>query len=129
MSSGILARRSGDTLCPQGRRVEAVEAAAQFLRVQSGWEGRGPHATDARRLGGEALLLGGLKTRGQTKPRSFAQWPWKRQIFCDRRRLFSGLLTHSFVFSALVLLGVCPGVYFLHETNIRVLSPMPNADA
>ena len=38
-------------------------------------------------------------------------------------------LIYSFVFSALVLVGVCPGVYFLHETNIRVLSPMPNADA
>ena len=41
-------------------------------------------------------------------------------IFCDRRRLFQEFLTHSFVFSALVLVGLDPGAYFLRETNIRV---------
>ena len=46
------------------------------------------------------------------------------------KEIISGIFTHSSVFSALVLVGLDPGAYFLRETNIRVLSPtMPSADA
>jgi hypothetical protein len=36
------------------------------------------------------------------------------------KEIILGLLILSFVFSALILVGLDPGVYFLRETNIRV---------